>query len=130
MRKLLACVALVSIIGIVGCNRTNSKSSVEAAIQKHLNQNSHLMLNSFSTQFKTVTLHGDTADALVKFQSKNNPKLSVEVSYTLKKVSGQWQVISSSSGKGQITNPANPHAGVSMDQAPPPQGAPGPVASH
>ncbi|MGH9772168.1 MAG: hypothetical protein ACRD4Q_10795 [Candidatus Acidiferrales bacterium] len=130
MRQWLVCLALVSVFGMAGCNRVNSKSSVEAAIRKHLNQNPHLMLNSFSTRFQKVAVHGDTADALVKFESKNSPNLSVEVSYVLKKANGTWQVVSSSSVNGQVSNPANPHAGVNLDQAPPPQGAPAPAPSH
>lgn len=140
MRRLLAGVAVVFVLGAAACSRTNSKASVEAAIQQHLNRNPHLMLNSFSTHYQRVTLTGDEASALVKFQSKSNPALSVAVNYTLKKINGQWQVISSSSVNGQVSNPANPHAGVSMDQMPPPSsapaegasphGSPAPVPSH
>lgn len=130
MRRLLAGAAVVLILGAVACSRTNSKASVEAAIEQHLNRNPHLMLNSFSTHYQRVTLTGDDAQALVKFQSKSNPALSVSVSYTLKKINGQWQVISSSSVNGQVSNPANPHAGVSLDQMQPPQSAPAESAPH
>lgn len=131
MRRLLACVAIVSVIGVSGCRKTDSKAAVEAAVQEHLNQNSHLMLNSFTTHFETVTVKGDTAQALVKYESKNVPNLAVQVSYGLKKVNGEWQVVSSSSAGGQMTNPANPHQGVTLDQVPPPGNQPpAPVPSH
>ncbi|HEV2499264.1 MAG TPA: hypothetical protein VGY31_06770 [Terriglobia bacterium] len=131
MRRLLACVAIVSVIGAFGCRKTDSKAAVEAAVQNHLNHNSHLMLNSFTTHFETVTVKGDTAQALVKYESKNVPNLAVQVSYGLKKVNGGWQVVSSSSAGGQMTNPANPHQGVTLDQTPPPGSQPpAPVPSH
>ncbi|MGH9352245.1 MAG: hypothetical protein ACRD2G_08810 [Terriglobia bacterium] len=131
MRKLLACVAIASVIGVFGCRKADSKAAVEAAVQKHLDRNSHLMLNSFTTHFEAVTVKGDTAQALVKYESKNVPNLAVQVSYGLKKVSGEWQVVSSSSAGGQMTNPANPHQGVTLDQAPAPQEQPpAPVPSH
>jgi predicted porin len=130
MRKLLACAALVSLAALAGCRKANPNTEIEAAIQKHLNQNSHLMLSSFTTHFETVTVHGDTAQALVKYESKNIPNLAVEVSYGLKQAGGQWQVVSSSSAGGQTTNPANPHASTTLDQAPPPQAPPGPMPSH
>ncbi|MGH9401321.1 MAG: hypothetical protein ACRD2P_04345 [Terriglobia bacterium] len=130
MRKLLAWVAIASVIGVFGCRKADSKAAIEAAVQKHLNQNAHLMLNSFTTHFETVTVKGDTAQALVKYESKKVPNLAVRVSYGLKKVSGAWQVVSSSSAGGQMANPANPHQGA-MDQTPPPQGQPpAPVPSH
>lgn len=137
MRRLLAGVAVVLILGAAACSRTDSKGSVEAAVQKHLNRNPHLLPDSFTTRFERVTLNGDAANTLVKFQSKSNPKLAVEVLYGLKKISGQWQVVSSSSVSGQVSNPANPHADVNLDQMPPPQagapaqgGQPAPVPSH
>ncbi|HEV2416393.1 MAG TPA: hypothetical protein VGX94_01170 [Terriglobia bacterium] len=131
MRRLLACVAIISVVGVFGCRKTDSKAAVEAAVQEHLDHNSHLMLNSFTTHFEAVTVKGDTAQALVKYESKNVPNLAVQVSYGLKKVNGGWQVVSSSSAGGQMTNPANPHQGVTLDQTPPPGNQPPtPVPSH
>ena len=130
MRKFLLCLAIVSVAALMGCRKTNPSAAVEAAVQSHLKQNSHLMLNSFSTHFEKINVNGDTAEALVKYQSKNVPNLAVRVSYGLKKINGQWQVISSSSAGGQTTNPANPHAGTALDQTPPPHDLPGPVPSH
>ena len=130
MRNLFLCLAIVSAAWLAGCHKTTPRAEIEAAIQNHLKQNSHLMLNSFSTQFEKITINGDAADALVEYQSKNVPNLAVKVRYGLKKINGQWQVISSSSAGGQMANPANPHAGATLDQAPPPQGPLSPVPSH
>lgn len=135
MRRFIVCLAIISVTGLAGCGKRDSKAAVQEAVQKHLERNAHLMLNSFTTQFEKVTIHGDTADALVKYQSKNLPKLAVHVRYGLKKMNGTWQVISSSSAGGQMTNPANPHEGAgTLDSGaaaqPPPQSAPGPIASH
>lgn len=131
MRKLLALGAICVVFCITGCRKADSKAAVEAAVQNHLNHNAHLMLNSFTTHFEAVTVQGDTAQALVKYDSKNMPNVAVEVSYVLKRQNGQWQVISSSSAGGQLTNPANPHAGVTMDQTPAPgEKMPAPIPSH
>ena len=133
--RFIVCLVILSVIGMAGCGQRDSKAAVQEAVKKHLERNAHLMLNSFTTQFETVTVKGDTADALVKYQSKNVPKLAVHVRYGLKKINGTWQVVSSSSAGGQMTNPANPHEGVgTLDSGagaqPPPKSAPGPIASH
>jgi hypothetical protein len=130
MRRLCLCIAILSVAGFASCARTNSKMAVETAIQKHLHENAHLMLNSFTTRFEDVTVKGDTANALVRYQSKELPRLVVHVRYVLKLEQGQWQVITSSTDAFNRTNPANPHAGARLDQMAPPQSMPGPVASH
>jgi hypothetical protein len=130
MRRFCVCIAILSVAGFASCARTNSKLAVEAAIQKHLHANAHLMLNSFTTRFENVTVTGDTANAVVKYQSKDLPRLAVHVRYTLKLDHGQWQVMASSTDAFDRSNPANPHAGTTLDQTPPPQNMPGPIASH
>jgi hypothetical protein len=129
MRRLIVIIVL-SVAGFASCARTNAKLAVENAIQKHLHENAHLMLNSFTTQFQDVTVKGNTADALVKYQSTELPRLAVNVRYVLKREQGQWQVITSSTDAFNRTNPANPHAGARLDQMPSPQNIPAPVASH
>jgi hypothetical protein len=117
-------------LAAASCSHAHSKSAVEAAIENHLHANPHLVSDSFSTHFESISVHGDTAAALVKYQSKAVPSLAVNVHYTLKLEQGRWQVISSSTDALGRTNPANPHAGTALDQAPPPQTMPGPIASH
>ncbi|HTV55838.1 MAG TPA: hypothetical protein VMI06_13120, partial [Terriglobia bacterium] len=92
MRRFCLCIAILSVAGFASCSRTNANMAVEDAIQKHLHENAHLMLNSFTTQFEDVTVKGDTANALVKYQSKDLPRLAVHVRYVLKREQGQWQV--------------------------------------
>jgi hypothetical protein len=137
MRRILVCLAILSVIGLGSCSKMGSKEAVKEAIQKHLHENSHLMLNSFTTQFEKIDVTGDTAEALVRYQSKKLPQLAVLVRYGLKKVDGKWQVISSSSAGGQMTNPANPHEGMGTETetetgtgAAPSGAPPGPIASH
>jgi len=51
--------------------------------------------------FESVDFKDDTANALVKFQSKQSEQLFVEVRYDLKFESGQWEVASSTPMSGQ-----------------------------
>ena len=130
MQQVYLYIAIVSLAGSASCSRAHSKAAVETAILRHLHQNAHLMLNSFTTRFEGVSVKGDTADALVRYQSKALPRLAVNVRYTLKLEYGQWQVISSSTDAFARNNPANPHAGTPLDQMPPPQSMPAPIPSH
>ncbi len=132
MRRFLVFFAAIVVMGVASCHRMDSKAAIQTAIEDHLHHNSHLMLNTFTTHFENVTQNGDTAQALVKYQSKNLPNVAVEVSYGLKKINGQWQVVSSSSGGGQMTSPGNPHEKLDQESSPgaAAPGAPGPIASH
>lgn len=130
MRRLSLYSAILSIAVFASCAKTHSKAAVETAIQKHLHENTNVMLNTFKTQFENVSVKGNTATALVKYQSKALPRLAVHVRYTLKLEHGQWQVISSSTDAFDRGNPANPHESTTLDQMPPPQSMPAPVASH
>ncbi len=129
MRQLRVCLVLLAVLAATECGHVDSKTAVKAAIKKHLNQNQHLILNSFSTHFEAVSIHGDTAQALVKYQSNKLPNVAVEVRYGLKKSGGEWQVVSSSSANGQLSSPSNPHQTLDQENLPPPSSL-GPVASH
>ena len=90
----------------VSCGRgINSKSAVERAIETHLERNSGLALNAFTTEISDVKFEGDNAEAVVKFTSKQAPQMSVQVRYTLSKEGDHWLVQSSSAMGG------NPHGG-------------------
>lgn len=134
MRKARISFVILCLAALAGCHPANAggnQEAIKAAVQRHLNENQHLMLNSFTTHFEKITVKGSTADALVRYQSKNMPKLAVKVNYTLKKSANGWQVVSSSSAGGQMQNPANPHqsagANPSTGESPYP---PAPVPSH
>jgi len=76
----------------VACHRVQSKTAVEEAIQAHLRQQSDLALDKFTTEVQEVKFHGDTAEAVVKFQSKESAAIFVRVHYALRRVGEHWQV--------------------------------------
>ena len=124
MRKFVVCLLIVLLGGACGKFGTHSKGAVEQAIQDHLNQNSHLLANSFNTKLENVSFKGDTADALVRFESKQSAKMFVEVRYGLRLQNGHWEVVSSSmmSGMG-----GDFHAGGGTTPATGAQPAPSPL---
>jgi hypothetical protein len=101
MHKFLIC--LVTVILSTACGRwgSHSKGAVEQAVKDHLNQNSHLIANSFNTEVESVSFKDDTADVLVKFVSKQSASIFVEVRYGLRLENGHWVVISSTPMSGQ-----------------------------
>ena len=146
MRALLVGLMSLGLLVLWGCGGGN-KGAVEKAIRTHLEKNSSLALNAFTTEISDVKFEGDNAQAKVKFKSKQNPAMSVDVQYALHKEGGQWVVQSSNStGMGgnphggamppgaMGTNPhggsgvgGNPHEGVQMppaDSSSPPAPAP------
>ncbi len=140
MRNVLVCTIGMAITSAASCSRgINSKSAVEKAIQAHLERNSNLALNAFTTEISSVKFEGDNAEALVKFKSKQAPGMSVQVRYTLHKEGDQW-VVQSSSGmggnphSGEMPTPggqgANPHEGLGIPTTPPPSSEPQPTPSH
>ena len=139
MRKALMCIIGLATASALACNRgVNSKSAVEKAVQAHLERNSNLALNAFTTEISDVKFNGDNAEALVKFKSKQAPEMSVQVRYTLHKEGDKW-IVQSSSGMGG--NPhgggipmggqgPNPHEGMGMPSNPPQSSQPQPAPSH
>jgi hypothetical protein len=101
MRKFVVCLLTVLLSGACGKWGTHSKGAVQRAIEDHLNQNSHLVANSFNTKVENVNFKDDTAEALVKFESKQSASIFVEVRYGLRLQNGHWEVISSTPMSGQ-----------------------------
>ena|SRR5271166_72208 len=128
MRKALACAIVLAMATAASCGRgINSKEAVERAIEAHLERNSGLALNAFTTEISNVKFEGDNAAAVVKFESKQAPHMTVQVRYTLRKEGDQW-VVQSSSGMG-----GNPHGGGMprpQDQGANLHGEPGLPATH
>ena len=128
MRKALACAIVLEMATAASCSRgVNSKDAVERAIQAHLERNSGLALNAFTTEISNVKFEGGNAEAVVKFESKQAPHMSVQFRYTLRKEGDKW-VVQSSSGMG-----GNPHGGGMprpQDQGANPHGEPGLPATH
>lgn len=103
MRVRLAFVAC-SLLLLGACHSVQKSSpdaEIRSAIEAHLQQDPHLSLQNFTTHIVSVKLHGDTADALVRYQSKGSPPAAVLVQYTLKKSGQGWTVTSSAPAGGQ-----------------------------
>jgi hypothetical protein len=140
MRSALVCaIGLVVVATIGACRGINSKSAVEKAIQAHLERNSTLALNAFTTEVSSVKFDGDNAEAVVTFRSTQAQDMSVQVRYTLRKEGDHWVVQSSAGmgdsphGGGMPQSPgqgANPHEGHSIPTTPPPPSEPQPTPSH
>ena len=106
MRNALASAIVLAMTAATSCNRgINSRSAVERAIKAHLERNSSLALNAFTTEISDVRFEGGNAEAVVKFESKQAPHMSVQIRYTLRKEGDHWVVQSSSGISG------NPHVG-------------------
>lgn len=110
--KLLVAVAAVSLAVACGKWGAHSKGAVERAIQEHLSRNAGLLSHNFTTQVERVTFNGDSADAVVKFQSTQQATLFVEVGYRLRLENGRWEVVSSTpmSGQGGDSHMATPNS--------------------
>lgn len=109
--KVIVAVGAVSVA--LSCGRgEHSKGAVERAIQEHLSRNAGLLSHNFTTQVERVTFNGDSADAVVKFQSTQQASLFVEVGYRLRLEDGRWEVVSSTpmSGQGGDSHMAAPNS--------------------
>jgi hypothetical protein len=113
---------------IAGCGGSQRRA-VKEAVRDHLKQDTHLAAGRYSTQIERVTFSGNSADALVRFESKQSSKLFVEIHYGLRVENGRWEVVSSTPVGGLGGDSHRP-----LDDNPPaPQPAqPGsnPQASH
>jgi hypothetical protein len=127
MRFLIACLA-GSILLMSGCKKsgdTDAKAAIQAAIEAHLQQRPNLMLANMTLEVQDVKITGDTAQAEVRFRSKQSADLTVGVRYTLKRAGDRWQVESSSPTGGMG---ASPHGGAGA-AAPAPAPAETPLKS-
>jgi len=124
MRYVMLCLAVVAAIVTAGCKRLDTKAAVQEAIDAHLKQRADLMMSGMTTEVLNVQFHGDTADADVRFQSKQSAAMSVTIRYTLRKAGDHWEVASSSQAHGGMGT--NPHA-MPPTSAPT---SPEPEASH
>ena len=125
MRYVMLCLAILSVIVTAACKRLETKASIQEAIDAHLKQRADLMMSGMTTDVLDVHFHGDTADADVRFQSKQSAATSVTIRYTLRKAGDHWEVVSSSQAHGSMGT--NPHE-MPPASATPTQ--PAPQASH
>jgi len=125
MRYVMLCLTGLAVIVTAGCKHLETKAAVQEAIDAHLKQRADLMMSGMTTEVLDVQFHGNTADADVRFQSKQSAAMSVTIRYTLRKASDHWEVVSSSQAHGGTGT--NPHA-IPGASATPTQ--PAPEASH
>jgi len=97
MRRILIGFAAIALI-TSGCSRFTgrSRSAVREAIQEHLREQPGLQMQNMSMEVNDVRFQGDTADAQVKFVSRESPQAFVVIRYQLRKQGGKWQVQSTS----------------------------------
>ena len=113
------------------CRNIKTKQAVQAAIETHLQENSSISRSNFTTQIETVDFKGDTANALVKFQSKQAPNLTVHVRYQLKRSGSHWIVMSSEPAGGQgMDSHIGPESSSSGPAPNSDSSVPAPVTSH
>ena len=98
MKRAGFCIA--GLMVVFGCGASQSKSAVRAAIEAYLRQRPNLVLSNMTLDVQEVKFHGDTAEAEVKFESKESPDLAVKVHYVLQKSGDHWVVRSSSPASG------------------------------
>jgi hypothetical protein len=117
--------AVLVVVVTVGCKRLDTKAAIQEAIDTHLRQRADLMMSGMTRDVLDVQFHGDTADADVRFQSKQAAAMTVTIRYTLRKAGDHWEVVSSSQAHSSLGT--NPHEMPGTAATPTP---PTPEASH
>jgi uncharacterized protein YhdP len=111
------------VLGLAGsgaCHRLSgihSKAAVQEAIEEHLKQQPNVAFQNMTVEVGDVTFNGDTAQAQVKFSSKQTPHVAVGVVYKLRRVGNGWQVESTSSATMPGTTPHANAAGPTPSPA-------------
>lgn len=120
-------ISIVIVAACGGASKTQSKEAVQKAIEAYLAQRQNLMLANMNMEVAEVKFEGDTAEAEVKFRSKQSTTLAVSVHYKLKRTADGWQVESSSSAGGAGTSP---HGGITPTTPAPAHGTAPLESSH
>jgi hypothetical protein len=108
MRVLVLGILVLALVASTACQRfsgTHSKAAVKAAIEDHLKHQPGVAFENMTLEVENVTFHEDTAEALVKFHSKQAPSFAVDILYKLRRTGSGWQVESSSTASMPGTNP-------------------------
>ena len=105
-----------------------SEKAVREAIEAHLKSRSDLAISKMTVEIENVKFGDSSAQADIKFRSKDDPNLAVSVHYTLRQAGDHWEVVSSSSANGASSNPHATGAPAASPQSPP--AAPVPAVSH
>ena len=132
MRAVVMSLLVLGLAGSAACNRlsgVHSKAAVQEAIEEHLKQQPNVVFQNMTVEVGEVAFSGDTAEAQVKFRSKQAPNMAVGVQYKLRRSGNGWKVESTSAASMVGTTPHGNTAGPT----PPPSANPtdlGPQPSH
>ena len=99
MRAVIMSLLVLGVAGSAACNRlsgVHSKAAVQEAIEEHLKQQPKVVFQNMTVEVGDVVFSGDTAEAQVKFRSKQAPNLAVGVLYKLRRSGNGWNVESAS----------------------------------
>jgi len=127
MRSVAMSLVILGLAGSPACHRMGgfqTKAAVQEAIEVHLKQQPNVFFQNMTVEVGDVTFSGDTAQALVKFRSKQAPNLAVGMLYKLRRSGNGWRVESTSTAS---MPGASPHES-NTSPAPPPSGTPGGIA--
>ena len=105
VRVVLALALLISAAGCGNPGKLQSKEAVQKAIESYLAQRQNLVLANMNLEVAAVKFAGETAEAEVKFRSKQSANMVVGVHYKLKRAGDQWQVESSTPTSGMGVSP-------------------------
>ena len=106
MRFLIAGVVGVALL-FGACSKAGESEperKVRAALDAHLQKKGNLALNNMNMEVQSVKFNGNTAEAQVRFQSKERPELAVGLRYVLRRAGDHWEVESSSPVVGMGTD--------------------------
>ncbi|MGO8736094.1 MAG: hypothetical protein ACLQVM_25245 [Terriglobia bacterium] len=132
MRAVVMSLLVLGLAGSAACHRfsgVQSKAAVQEAIEEHLKQQPNVTFQNLTLEVGDVTFNGDTAQAQVKFRSKQAPDMAVGVQYKLRRSGDGWKVESTSSASMAGTTPHGDAAGPTPSQTTNPTDM-GPQPSH
>jgi hypothetical protein len=114
MRAVVMSLVVLGLAASAACHRLSgihSKAAVQEAIEEHLKQQPNVVFQNMTVEVGEVTFNGDTAEAQVKFRSKQAPNLAVGVVYRLRKAGDKWRVESTATASMLGTSPHGNTAG-------------------
>jgi len=114
MRAVVMSLLVLGLAGSAACNRSSgvhSKAAVQEAIEEHLKQQPNVVFQNMTVEVGEVAFRGDTAEAQVKFRSKQAPNMAVGVQYKLRRSGNGWKVESTSTTSMPGTTPHGNTAG-------------------
>ena len=132
MRAVVMSLVVLGLAGSVACHRLGgiqSKAAVQEAIEEHLKQQPNVFFQNITVEVGDVTFNGDTAQAQVRFRSKQSPNLAVGMLYRLRRAGNGWQVESTSTATMSGTTPHGSTAAPTPSPSTNPTGI-GPQPSH